>query len=93
MLGIDCAGLESRHLAPARGLRVAQTSAAQRTSLAVDIALAEAGRDGEVCQVGSIGGDLAGLDKALRKLISRGAPLHIVYEAEPCGLGFMYFPF
>lgn len=51
----------------------------------IDIALAEAGRDGEVRHVGSIGGDLASLDKALRKLISKGAPLHIVHEAGPCG--------
>lgn len=51
----------------------------------IDIAVAEAGRDGEVRHVGSIGGDLAALDKALRKLISRGAPLHIAYEAGPCG--------
>ena len=51
----------------------------------IDIALAEAGREGEVRHVGSIGGDLAALDKALRKLISRGAPQHIVYEAGPCG--------
>lgn len=51
----------------------------------IDIALAEAGRDGEVRHVGRIGGDLAGLDRALRRLISRGAPLHIVYEAGPCG--------
>jgi hypothetical protein len=51
----------------------------------IDIAVAEAGRDGEVRHIGSIGGDLAGLDKALRKLISRGAPLHIVYEAGACG--------
>jgi hypothetical protein len=35
--------------------------------------------------VGSIGGDLAALDKALRRLTSRGQPLHIVYEAGPCG--------
>ena len=51
----------------------------------IDIAVAEAGREGEVRHVGSIGGDLAALDKALRKLISRGAPLHTVYEAGPCG--------
>ena len=38
----------------------------------IDIAVAEAGREGEVRHIGSIGGDLAGLDKALRKLISRG---------------------
>ena len=51
----------------------------------IDIAVAEAGREGEVRHVGSIGGDLAALDKALRKLISRGAALHTVYEAGPCG--------
>ena len=51
----------------------------------IDIALAEAGRDGEVRHVGSIGGDLVSLDKALRKLISKGQALHIVYEAGPCG--------
>jgi transposase len=51
----------------------------------IDIALAQAGRDGEVRHVGSISGEPAALDKAVRKLISRGAPLHIVYEAGPCG--------
>jgi hypothetical protein len=44
----------------------------------IDIALAEAGRDGEVRHVGGIGGDLVALDKALRKVISKGQPLHIV---------------
>ena len=51
----------------------------------IDIAAADAGRNSEVRHVGSIGGDLAALDRALRKLISRGAPLHVVYEAGPCG--------
>ena len=51
----------------------------------IDIAVAEAGRDGTVRHIGSIGGDLGALDKALRKLVSRGQPLHIVYEARPCG--------
>ncbi len=51
----------------------------------IDIATADPGRDGEVRHVGSIGGDLAALDRALRKLISKGRPLHIVYEAGPCG--------
>ena len=35
--------------------------------------------------MGSIGGDLAALDKSLRKLIGKGHPLHVVYEAGPCG--------
>jgi len=51
----------------------------------IDIAVADAPRDGEIRHVGSIGGDLTSLDKALRRLLSRGRPLHIVYEADPCG--------
>lgn len=51
----------------------------------IDIAVAEAPRDGEIRHVGSIAGDLASLDKALRRLLSKGTPLHIVYEAGPCG--------
>lgn len=51
----------------------------------IDIATAEAARDGEIRHVGAIGGDLASLDKALRRLTSRGHPLHIIYEAGPCG--------
>jgi len=51
----------------------------------IDIATADLGRDGEVRHVGSVGGDLASLDKALRKLTSRGHVLHVVYEAGPCG--------
>ena len=51
----------------------------------IDIALADAGRHGKVRHVGSIGGDLAALDKALRKIISRGYRLLVVYEAGPCG--------
>jgi hypothetical protein len=34
--------------------------------------------------LGSIGGDLAALDKALLNLISCGHPLHIAQEARPC---------
>ena len=51
----------------------------------IDIAVAEAGRQAEVRHVGSIGGDLVALDKALRTLISKGCVLHVVYEAGPCG--------
>src|SRR5574337_574216 len=51
----------------------------------IDIAVAEAGREGEVRHLGQIGGDLPALDKALRRLISRGGRLHVVYEAGPCG--------
>ena len=44
----------------------------------VDIAVADAPRDAEIRHIASIKGDL-------RKFISRGLPLHIVYEAGPCG--------
>jgi transposase len=51
----------------------------------IDVATADAGRDSEVRHVGTTGGDLASLDKPLRKLISKGHALHVVYEAGPCG--------
>lgn len=51
----------------------------------IDIAVADAPRDAEIRHIGRIRGDLASLDKSLRKLVSRGQPLHIVYEAGPCG--------
>lgn len=37
----------------------------------IDVATADAGRDSKVRHVRTIGGDLASLDKSLRKLISR----------------------
>ena len=51
----------------------------------IDVALADAGRDGEVRFYGSIGGDLESLQKVVRKLQSTGAILRFVYEAGPCG--------
>ena len=51
----------------------------------IDLATADEGRGGEVRHVGQIGGDLAALDKALRRLVSQGRRLHVVYEAGPCG--------
>ena len=51
----------------------------------IDIAIATAGREGEVRHLGTIGGDLAAVDKTLRKLISAGHRMHVVYEAGPCG--------
>jgi len=50
----------------------------------IDITLAQAG--GEMRRWGEIGGDRAALMKAVRKLESRGEPLHFIYEAGPCGL-------
>jgi transposase len=51
----------------------------------IDIALAEAGARGEVRHYGTIGGGLADVDRALRKIIAGGAEVHVVYEAGPCG--------
>lgn len=51
----------------------------------IEIALAEAGRNGEIRSYGKIDGDLAALDKVIRKLVSKGCELHFVYEAGPCG--------
>jgi transposase len=51
----------------------------------IDIAVAHEGRGGDVRHIATIGGDLAALDKALRKLISQGLVMHVVYEAGPCG--------
>lgn len=49
----------------------------------IDIATADSWREGEMRHVCSIGGDLVGLDKAPRRLISGGRRLHVVYEAGP----------
>jgi transposase len=51
----------------------------------IEIAFAEAGRDGEVRSYGGIDGTLDALDKVIRKLVSKGCNLHFVYEAGPCG--------
>lgn len=51
----------------------------------IDIAIAEAGRAGEVRHYGAVGGDLGSFGKAVRKLRSRHTDLHFAYEAGPCG--------
>lgn len=51
----------------------------------IDVAVAAEGRDSEVRHYGRITGDLAALDKVLRKLQSPGRTLRVVYEAGPCG--------
>jgi transposase len=51
----------------------------------IDIALADAGRDGNVRFYGTIDGDLESLHKVVRKLQSTGSTLRFVYEAGPCG--------
>ena len=51
----------------------------------IEIAIAQRGRNGEVRNYGKIDGTLEALDKVVRKLVSKGGPLHFVYEAGPCG--------
>lgn len=51
----------------------------------IDVALADAGRDGDVRFYGTIGGGLDSLHKVIRKLQSTGADLRFAYEAGPCG--------
>jgi len=51
----------------------------------IDIATADAGRDGEVRHLGTVAGGLDAVTKALRRLVSAGHRLHVVYEAGPCG--------
>ena len=51
----------------------------------ITIVTAETDDNQEVRYYGKIGGDMASLDKAIRKLQSKGATLRFVYEAGPCG--------
>jgi transposase len=51
----------------------------------ISVALADAGRNAEVRNYGIIGGDLADLDRVIKKLTTSGKELHVVYEAGPCG--------
>jgi transposase len=50
----------------------------------IAVAFADQG-DGEVRSYGVIDSDLGGLDKVVRKLVSRGSEPRFVYEAGPCG--------
>ena len=51
----------------------------------VDIAFCEAPRDAEPTHLGAVAGGLDAVTKALRRQVSLGRKLHIVYEAGPCG--------
>lgn len=51
----------------------------------IDIALAHSAGDSEVRHLGTVAGGTMAVSKALRRLISAGQRLHIVYEAGPCG--------
>jgi hypothetical protein len=51
----------------------------------VDIATCGAARAAKPEHLGTVGGGLEPVTKALRRLVSRGLRPHIVYEAGPCG--------
>ena len=51
----------------------------------IEIVTADTDGDIEVRHFGRIGGTMDALDKAVRKLASRGKALRFVYEAGPCG--------
>ena len=51
----------------------------------ITVALADGGRNGEIRSHGTISGDMASLDKAIRKFRRSGVELRFVYEAGPCG--------
>ena len=51
----------------------------------IDVVVAEAGAEGEVRHYGTIGGDLAAVDRMVKQLRAAGRRLRLVYEAGPCG--------
>jgi len=51
----------------------------------IDIGVCEAPRAAEVRHLGTVAGGCEAVTKALRRQISAGRRLHIVYEAGPCG--------
>lgn len=51
----------------------------------IDIGVCEPQRGAEAQHLGSVAGGLEAVTKALRRLVSGGRQLHIVYEAGPCG--------
>ena len=51
----------------------------------IDIGVCDAPRAGEVRHLGTVGGGCEPVTKALRRQVSAGRRLHIVYEAGPCG--------
>jgi transposase len=51
----------------------------------IDIAVAEGVPNAEVRHLATVAGGLEPVTKALRRLVSAGHRLHVVYEAGPCG--------
>ena len=53
--------------------------------VSIDISLCDAGRGSEVRHLGTVAGGCDAVTKALRRQLTGGKRLHIVYEAGPCG--------
>ncbi len=53
----------------------------------ISIAIADGPRKGELRSYGTIPNDIKSIDKIIRKQISRGNKLYVVYEAGPTGHG------
>lgn len=51
----------------------------------IDIDVCDASRSSEVRHLGTVAGGCEAVTKALRRQVSAGRRLHIVYEAGPCG--------
>lgn len=51
----------------------------------IDIDVCDASRSAEVRHIGTVAGGCEAVTKALRRQVSTGRNLHIVYEAGPCG--------
>ena len=51
----------------------------------IEIATCEAARNSEVRHLATVAGGCEAVTKALRRQLSSGKRLHIVYEAGPCG--------
>src|SRR2546427_5173321 len=53
----------------------------------IAVAYAADDREAAVVSFGTIGTRQGDIDKLIRKLQAKGKPLHLVYEAGPCGYG------
>ena len=51
----------------------------------IDIDVCDAPRGADVRHLGTVAGGCEPVTKALRRQVSAGRKLHIVYEAGPCG--------
>ena len=53
----------------------------------ISVAIAEAGRGGEIRSWGTVPNSGPGLEKLMKKLINKHGTIEVVYEAGPCGHG------